>query len=168
MPTFCWACGAALPSDPPTTCSVCGTAHWLNPKPSAAAFVEHERRLLLGRRALEPWAGCWGPPAGFCEVDELPAQTCERETREECGIDVRVTDFLGIWLDTYARSPVEHIALYSICYRAEPRGTSELALDPTEMLEARGFEPDGIPSELAFPGHVPAAIEAWQRLRREA
>ena len=163
---FCWACGAMLGSFPPAVCSACGTAHWVNPKPCAAAFVEHEGRLLLGRRAHEPWAGRWGPPAGFCEVDEHPVETCERETREECGIEVRVTGFLGIWLDSYERAETETIALYSICYRAEPVSRFQLSLQPAEILEAGWFAPDAIPVDLAFPGHVPAAIEAWQKARR--
>ncbi len=35
--------------------------------------------MLLLRRAKEPWKGRWDIPGGFCDADEHPITTAERE-----------------------------------------------------------------------------------------
>src|SRR3954454_20950344 len=101
MAWFCSSCGAPLPEEPPTTCPACGAQHWRNPKPCGGALLVRDGRLLLLRRAIEPWLGRWDIPGGFCEFDEHPMATAAREAREETGFDVEVTGFLGLWLDRY-------------------------------------------------------------------
>ncbi len=41
-----------------------------NPKNVVGAIVEHEGRVLLCRRAIEPCRGKWTIPAGFQELAE--------------------------------------------------------------------------------------------------
>lgn len=53
-----------------------------------AAFVSHEGRLLLQRRAD---TGEWGVPGGGWEDGETFAETAMREVREETAVDCRVT-----------------------------------------------------------------------------
>jgi ADP-ribose pyrophosphatase YjhB (NUDIX family) len=52
--------------------------------------VEHEGRLLLCRRAIEPCRGLWTVPAGFLEMGEGTAAGAARETWEEAGARVEV------------------------------------------------------------------------------
>lgn len=69
---FCPACGAATQqrvpegeSFPRAVCSGCGRVHYLNPKMVVACIVEHEGKVLLCRRKIEPRYGFWcarGPP----------------------------------------------------------------------------------------------------------
>ena len=105
---FCRACGCRLAGVPPMQCASCGFQHWNDAKPCASALVVKDSRVLLVRRAREPWKGCWDVPGGFCESKEHPVCTAEREVFEETGLRIRVVGFLGIWLDEYpaaTRSP---------------------------------------------------------------
>ena len=101
MPRHCSACGGWIGERAPVACAACGTRHWLNAKPAAAALVVAEGRLLLTRRAIEPWRGLWCAPSGFCDGDEHPAACAVREAGEEAGIRVRVVGYLGHWVDEY-------------------------------------------------------------------
>ena len=102
LPRFCSHCAAPLPSPPPVTCRSCDTSHWLDAKPCAGALVARGGKLMLVRRAHEPWRGAWDVPGGFCGPREHPADAAEREVREETGLAVRVGSVLGMWIDTYA------------------------------------------------------------------
>ena len=86
---FCANCGAAVaqrvpPGDslPRWVCDNCGEIHYQNPKLVVGTIPEHEGRLLLCRRAIEPRYGYWTLPAGFMENDETASQAALRETLE--------------------------------------------------------------------------------------
>ena len=51
-------------------------------------IVEHEGRVLLCRRAIEPCTGLWTVPAGFLEMGESTAAGAARETWEEANARV--------------------------------------------------------------------------------
>jgi 8-oxo-dGTP diphosphatase len=157
---FCSACGAELGSPPPVTCSACGVSHWRNPKPCANAIVVDRGRVLLVRRSYAPWKDAWGPPGGFCERGEHPLETVEREVLEETGLRVRVTGYLGVWVDDYADEPgldaneIINVAYYS----AEPVGGDERDFDPAEVSELAWFSWDEPPDDLAPPGRLAAVL----------
>ena len=50
--------------------------------------MEHEGRVLLCRRAIEPCKGLWTVPAGFLEMGESTAAGAARETWEEANARV--------------------------------------------------------------------------------
>lgn len=158
---FCSACGAELPAAPPVACAACGTSHWLNPKPCANGVVVDGERVLLVRRAYAPWQGMWSTPGGFCERGEHPIETVEREVLEETGLRVRVTGYVGVWVDEYADEPgfVGSDVINVAYYRAEPTG-GELRLDPMEVSELGWFSWDELPGELALPRTIHAVLAA--------
>jgi ADP-ribose pyrophosphatase YjhB (NUDIX family) len=164
---FCSACGAELPSPPPTTCSNCGTGHWRNPKPCANAIVVDDGRVLLARRAYAPWKDRWGTPGGFCERGEHPLETVEREVLEETGLRIRVTASLGVWVDDYAdeRGSDDNEVINVAYYLAEPSGGSEADYDPAEVSELAWFPWDELPAELAPPGTLEAVLAAARDAR---
>jgi ADP-ribose pyrophosphatase YjhB (NUDIX family) len=158
---FCSACGAKLAAAPPTQCGRCGARHWRNAKPAAAGLVVREGRLLLVRRAHQPWLGAWCAPAGFCDADEHPILTAEREIREEAGIAARVTGYLGVWTGLYGDSG-EWISV--VYYHARPLdGTAPLP-DGVETDDARWFSVDSLPPDekLAPPDRLPEVLRAWR------
>ena len=94
---FCANCGAKVaqrvpPGDslPRWVCDECGEIHYQNPKVVVGTIPEHEGRILLCRRAIEPRYGYWTLPAGFMENDETTAQAAARETEEEAGANIEM------------------------------------------------------------------------------
>ncbi|MGH8991581.1 MAG: NUDIX hydrolase [Acidimicrobiia bacterium] len=163
--TFCSTCGARLPAPPPVTCPTCGAEHYRNAKPCAGALVMSGGKLLLMRRAHEPWLDHWDIPGGFCEVDEHPAATAAREVREETGLDVVITGFLGLWLDGYpdpARTGQPATTLNAYYHAVPVDGAPAGEADPAEVTEVAWFEPDALPAPIAFPAHALRVLEAWQ------
>lgn len=166
---FCPSCGAALPARPPVTCEQCGARHYRNAKPCAGALAVRGGKLLLVERASEPWRGRWDIPGGFCEFDEHPEETAVREVREETGLEVRVTGFLGMWLDRYPHPDVasEDVeTTLNLYFHADVTGGEERPA-PEEVTRLGWFAPDELPSreETAFPEHAPAVLAAWRASR---
>jgi 8-oxo-dGTP diphosphatase len=160
---FCSSCGNRLIGAPPCRCLSCGTAHWNDAKPCASALVVRDARVLLVRRAQDPWKGLWDVPGGFCDSGEHPVVTAQREVFEETGIRIQVVGFLGIWLDEYADGDDGEKRTLNIYYHATPLDLGIGAHDPAEVSEVGFFSAVALPEGLAFPGHVPAALEAWKQ-----
>jgi ADP-ribose pyrophosphatase YjhB (NUDIX family) len=130
--------------------------------------VTRDGRLLLVRRAHEPWRGTWDVPGGFCGAREHPADAAVREVKEETGLEIRTTAILGIWIDTYAPDgPEADKVTLNVYYHATPTGTAEARLDPNEVAEIGWFAPGELPNALAFPGHIPKVLRAWARAVEE-
>jgi ADP-ribose pyrophosphatase YjhB (NUDIX family) len=157
-----------LDHPPPIVCGACGTEHWRNAKPCAGALVVRDGRLLLLRRVIEPWAGHWDIPGGFCEATEHPIETAVREVQEETGLRIRVTGLLGMWLDTYgdpsgdpAKGDDQTVTL-NCYYHAVPIGLGEAIPNPAEADEVHWFAPGELPSEVAFANHARDVLAAWR------
>ncbi|MBV9920402.1 MAG: NUDIX hydrolase [Pseudonocardia sp.] len=119
-------------------------------------MAEWDGRVLLGRRALEPWLGDWNLPGGFVEKGEHPMDAAVREFREEVGLEVTLTGLLAISLSRY--EPTDDWLVHHV-FTGEAQGEPDP--DPLEMSEAHWFRPDDIPSPLA--GDHQARIGEWQR-----
>ena len=161
---FCWSCGAALPALPPVGCQTCGTEHWQNAKPCAGALVETGGRVLLVRRAVEPFKGSWDIPGGFCDGPELPIDAARREVLEETGLEIQIVDLLGMWIDRYGEPAPGHpeTLTLNIYYVARPLGEAEVRVDSAEVSEVGWFGPDTVPTDLAFPDHTDMVLTAWR------
>lgn len=139
----------------------CGARWYAGPKPTASLLVERadDGRLMLVRRAKEPFKDCWDTPGGFVEEGEEPDEAAVREIKEETGLDVRVTEFLGAFRDTYDGNPPQHTM--NLFWRAvcEDPDDAEPASDVSEI---GWFLREELPpaEELAFEC-VPRAIAAW-------
>jgi len=163
---FCMRCGAALleqraPGDEDRrwVCSnpACGRVFYRNAKPCAGALVERDGAVLLVRRAIEPFRDAWDIPGGYLHAWEHPVQGARRELREETGLEIEVTQLLGIFIDRYGSNDTNTFNVY---YRARPVGGT---LQPgDDAAEARWFRPGELPADLAFPGHIPAVLRTWQ------
>jgi ADP-ribose pyrophosphatase YjhB (NUDIX family) len=164
VPRFCSACGAPLGVRAPVVCESCGAEHWLNAKPAAAALVVHNGRLLLTRRAIEPWRGMWCAPSGFCDGNEHPAACAAREAFEEAGVHVRVVGYLGHWIDEYL-PPRDEASEPQYCavsyYHAVPAAEPQLRGDH-EVTEVAWFAPDELPADLSPPGTGATIYAAWR------
>ena len=148
---FCPGCGSArlawrVPDDDDRErqiCDDCGSIHYHNPRNVAGCICEHEGRILLCRRAIEPRHGFWTVPAGFMENGESLATAAARETREEANAVAE-----GIQL--YAVFNLPHINQVYVLFRGGVAGGYASA--GPESLETAWFEPHELPwDELAFP-----------------
>jgi len=146
---FCANCGAAVvqrvpPGDtlPRWVCDNCGEIHYQNPKLVVGTIPEHEGKLLLCRRAIEPRYGYWTLPAGFMENDETASQAALRETLEEAGATVD----LG---EPFTLISVPRVNQVHLFYRARLRNLEFKAGE--ETLEVALVEEAAIPwQEIAF------------------
>jgi hypothetical protein len=75
---------------PRHVCPSCTTIHYQNPKLVVGCVPEHDGRILLCRRAIEPRVGFWTIPAGFMENGETLQQAAARESQEEALADVEI------------------------------------------------------------------------------
>jgi ADP-ribose pyrophosphatase YjhB (NUDIX family) len=123
---FCPSCAAPvvqrIPEGdhlPRSVCTACGTIHYCNPKLVTGCVPEHEGRILICRRAIEPRRGYWTIPAGFMEVGETLQQAAARECQEEALASVEIGDLCAI-------VHVLHAEQVHVMFRAlsEPRSAS--------------------------------------------
>ena len=100
---FCSACGNPVSLRTPAgdhlarhVCDACGAVHYQNPKLIVGCVPEHEGRILLCRRAIEPRLGFWTIPAGFMELGETTQEGARRESFEEAQAEVEIGSLLAV------------------------------------------------------------------------
>ena len=143
---------------PRHVCTSCSTIHYHNPKLVVGCVPEHEGRILLCRRAIEPRRGYWTIPAGFMENGETLQQAAARESWEEALAEVRIGSLLAI-------VHVLHAHQVHVMFRADlPEPCYGVG---TESLEVELVEPAAIPwADIAFPS-VRFALERYLTDRRD-
>ena len=164
---FCPRCGREMPApEGPTErivyqeCSACGAFHYRNAKPTASGLLVRNGKLLLGRRAVNPFRGWWHVPGGFLEPWEHPEEGVARELLEETGLRVRPTEQLGLFMDTYAYGNGTDYTL-NLYYLVEQVESGEpIAAD--DIAELRFFAAHELPERIAFETGR-AALAAWRR-----
>jgi len=161
---FCPRCGGILDvAEAPArvACTSCGFVFYANSAPCACAIVEDDAgRVLLGRRAVEPYRGLWDTPGGYLHELEDPLDGLRRELLEETGLAIEPKRFLGIWMDTYGDGPAANATL-NLFWTARIVAGEPVAAD--DVAELRWFAPDRLPSggELAF-SLLPSVFAAWR------
>jgi ADP-ribose pyrophosphatase YjhB (NUDIX family) len=156
---FCSNCGSAVvqrvpPGDslPRWVCDACGEIHYQNPKLIVGTIPEHEGKLLLCRRAIEPRYGYWTLPAGFMENEETAGQAALRETLEEAGARVE----LGAPFTLISVPRVNQVHLF---YRAR---LLELEFKPgEESLEVALWDEAKIPWDTVAFRTVGLTLKRW-------
>jgi ADP-ribose pyrophosphatase YjhB (NUDIX family) len=142
----------------------CGSTYYANSSPCVSALVEDgDGRVLLARRAVEPYLGLWDPPGGFLEEGEHPEDGLRRELLEETGLRCEPVRFLGVWMDVYGDAP-DAAATLNLYWTMRVVSGEPVAAD--DVAELRWFAADELPSEeeLAFRT-VGAALRAWAELQ---
>lgn len=96
-------------------------------------------KVLLIRRAREPFKGEWAIPGGRIEDDETAEQCAIREMKEETGLDTEIDRLVGIYSDP-DRDPRGIIAAAYIV-----RKTGGELRSGSDAAEARWFSLDKLP-----------------------
>lgn len=124
-------------------CTQCEYVDYFNPKMVVGCIVQHEGKILLCKRAIEPCRGLWTIPAGFMEIGESSAAGAVRETLEEANAAVQI-------LGPYAHLDIPVIGQAYILFRAKLAPPYTYSSGP-ESLEVELFEPSSIPfDQIAF------------------
>ncbi|AEC10067.1 Nudix hydrolase 23 [Arabidopsis thaliana] len=146
---FCQWCGGPTKHEIPdgeeklrAICTHCGKIAYQNPKMVVGCLIEHEGKVLLCKRNIQPSHGLWTLPAGYLEVGESAAQGAMRETWEEAGATVEV-------ISPFAQLDIPLIGQTYVIFLAKLKNL-HFAPGP-ESLECRLFALDEIPFDsLAF------------------
>lgn len=157
---FCPRCGARLGTQPRSgalrpVCPACDYTVYFDPKVAAAVFICADARVLLVRRANDPFQGAWALPAGFVDAGEDPRAAAAREALEETGLTVHIDGLL----DVFHTSGDSGMADIVIVYRASVTGGTLCAAD--DAAAAAWFRADAVP-EVAFLPST-AIVARWQR-----
>lgn len=162
---YCPQCGAPLATRSihgrrRSTFAFCGYVHYVNPVVAAGTLVHQNGRILLVRRGISPGLGKWALPSGYAEVGETPEDAAIRETEEETGLRVALERLLVAEAFFDSNDPGGVIMLYAahvLHGQLQPRD---------DALEARFFDPDEIPEQIAFRQHR-RAISHWETLQSD-
>ena len=147
---FCNQCGGPvqlrIPQGdnlPRHVCDACGAVHYQNPRLVVGCVPEHEDRILLCRRAIEPRRGYWTVPAGFMENGETLQEAAARESREEALAEVTVGSLLSV-------VHVLHAEQVHVFFRAS-LPAARFAAGPESLEVALVAETDIPWDDIAFP-----------------
>jgi 8-oxo-dGTP diphosphatase len=118
--------------------------------------IESDEGIVLVRRRNPPLG--WALPGGFVDRGESVAQAARREAKEETGLDVELTELLGVYSDP----------------RRDPRGFNTIStvfigraggrpVGGDDAAEARVVAVDALPPDIVFDH--PTIISDYRRLR---
>ncbi|MHB8111339.1 MAG: NUDIX hydrolase [Syntrophorhabdaceae bacterium] len=162
---YCAHCGNSLGTDflegkHRQVCIACNTVYYENPLPVASVvLVNHEREVLLVRRAKEPFKDMWCCPIGFAETGESIEDAALRELKEEAGVEGKIIQLL----DVGSHINPFYGELLIVTFEVEKTAGTESAGD--DASEARYFPVMNLP-KLAFDSQV-KAIEKFIELKKE-
>lgn len=99
---YCLLCGnelsqRSIEGHEREVCQQCGWIKYDQLKVSAGVLVERDNKVLLVKRAIQPWRGYWYLPAGFVENDESPREAAEREGFEETNLKIFATCLIDVY-----------------------------------------------------------------------
>ena len=115
---------------------------------AGAVIFDNRARVLLGLRGDNQ---LWGIPAGQMELGETPAGTAMRETYEELGLHIRITQLLGVYTgpDAFHTYPDgNQVQIAGARFLAEVLD-GELKPDGYETLDAQWFDLNDLPPMVA-------------------
>jgi len=126
--------------------------------PVVLAALTRSGRIMLLKRRNEPFRGLWGMPGGKVKAGEFATSALEREVREETGLGIETSEFLGIVseLITEDDRPAlsQLISLFRVRPSGEPAASAEGGLRWFPLLSLDDFRPEIIPSDYAMIGEM--------------
>jgi 8-oxo-dGTP diphosphatase len=97
-----------------------------------AVIINDQERVLLTRRSTSPFKDMWVMPGGKIDLGEPIAVALKREVDEEVGLEIEVSDLIGVFEHV---TPGEENCHYIILfYRCSPLHT-EIVYNAGEVSE---------------------------------
>jgi ADP-ribose pyrophosphatase YjhB (NUDIX family) len=111
---------------------------------AVGTIVVRDGCVLLARRGKEPSYGLWSLPGGAVDLGEGLKDAAARETREECGIEIEITDVLEV-VERMVRDPDGRVQFHYVIVDYLARWTSGELVPSSEVLEAHWVPPESFP-----------------------
>jgi 8-oxo-dGTP diphosphatase len=143
-----------------SVCPACNFILFLDPKLVVIVVVQHEGKLLLGRRNIEPGKGLWSFFGGYVDRGEKVEEAAIREAKEETNLDIQLEGLIGIYSE---RGNMHVLVAYQasiINYQA-----SAMAMQREEVSELAFFGLEELPP-LAFSVDQ-RILQDWQKLNNQ-
>ena len=164
---YCTYCGHTLTisqigTDPIKRhyCENCGMIHYRNPKMVVGCVPYFGDKVLLCKRAIEPFVGFWNVPAGFLENGETVEEGARRETWEEAYARVEIESLHTVF-------SITHINQIYLHFKAKLLNPYDIR-PGEESLEAELFDEASIPwDDLAFSSTEFALEKYFEELKQE-
>jgi ADP-ribose pyrophosphatase YjhB (NUDIX family) len=134
---------------------------YATPRVDTRAAVFQDDRVLLVRERSD---GGWTLPGGWAEVGQSPAESVEREVREESGYIVKAVRLLACWDRNKHPHPPIPFHAYKLVFQCELIGGA--ASGSIETIEAGFFAEDQI-LELSLSRTLPEQIHFVFRCLRD-
>lgn len=122
-------------------CDVCG--NFQSRELSNDAIIVKNNKILLIKRANDPYKDLWALPGGMVDFDETVEESVIREVSEETGLVVTDLNLSGIYSNP-ARHPKQTVA---IAYIIKVKGSPKAGDDASEC---HYFPFKELPKPLAF------------------
>jgi 8-oxo-dGTP diphosphatase len=123
-----------LPNNKP--CAHCG--RYKNRRIAIDALIIRDNKILLVKRAVEPFKDFWALPGGGIDFDETAEEALQHEVLEETGLKLLSAKFIHIYTDP-ARDPKQVITL---SYYTETEGEPKAGDDAKEY---KWFDVNNVP-----------------------
>jgi ADP-ribose pyrophosphatase YjhB (NUDIX family) len=111
---------------------------------AVGAIVVRDGRVLLARRGKPPAVGLWSVPGGGVRLGEALQAAARREIREECGIEIELTDVLEV-IERMTRDEDGRIQYHYVIVDYLAKWAGGTPMPTPEALEVRWVHPDEFP-----------------------
>ena len=102
-------------------------------------------RILLIKRAIVPFRGCWVLPGGHVNYGETVEKAIRREMKEELGVSVSIRKCLGVYSNP-KRDPRYH-AVSVVFLLSKRKGEIKLNKEASDFMF---FLPNRLPQKIGF------------------
>ncbi len=110
---------------------------------AVGTVVVRDGCVLLARRGKAPSRGKWSVPGGAVNVGESLEDAARREIREECGIEVELTDTVEV-IERITRDETDRIRFHYVIVDYVARWRSGEAGPSEEASEVRWVRPEDL------------------------
>jgi ADP-ribose pyrophosphatase YjhB (NUDIX family) len=142
-------------------CDACGFRTYAHSDPTASALcLDDAGRVLLSRRAGEPYEDYWDFPGGFLDEGEHPLDAVRRELKEEAGVEIEPLEYVGVWIDRYSEDESGPTTL-NLYWTARIVDGEPVPAD--DVAELRWFDAAEIPRDRLAFRHLPEVLARWQQ-----